>query len=303
MSASPAHPFQASTTASTKSIASFPLSLGATTSTGKADGTGASILAEGIGRRFETSHGAVDACRDIDLAVPAGNFTVIVGPSGCGKSTFLRLVAGLDQPTSGSLSLTKATEGNPSNAMVFQGRSLYPWLTLRQNVAYGLKLNGWSRRMRGERADELLATVGLTAFRKSYPHQISEGMRQRVAIARSLAVDPDILLMDEPFGALDEQTRFLLQEELLRIWEATCKTVLFVTHSIDEAIVLADQIVVMSAQPGTIRATLDVPFTRPRSIADVRSDPAFGDLFNSIWTILREEVSAAMLAQESSLRR
>ena len=265
--------------------------------------TGASVVAKGIGRRFETSHGPVDACRDINLSVPAGNFTVIVGPSGCGKSTFLRMVAGLDQPTSGSLSLTKATEGSPSNAMVFQGRSLYPWLPLRQNVAYGLKLNGWSRRMRGKRADELLATVGLTAFRKSYPHQISEGMRQRVAIARSLAVDPDILLMDEPFGALDEQTRFLLQEELLRIWEATRKTVLFVTHSIDEAIVLADQIVVMSAQPGTIRATLDVPFTRPRSIADVRSDPAFGDLFNSIWTILREEVSAAMLAQESSLRR
>ncbi|MGI8485161.1 MAG: ABC transporter ATP-binding protein, partial [Thermomicrobiales bacterium] len=133
--------------------------------------------------------------------------------------------------------------------------------------------------------------------------QISEGMRQRVAIARSLAVDPDILLMDEPFGALDEQTRFLLQEELLRIWESARKTVLFVTHSIDEAIVLADQIVVMSAQPGTIRATLDVPFARPRSIADVRSDPAFGDLFNSIWTILREEVTAARLAQESSLRR
>lgn len=304
MSASPAHPFQASTTtASTKSIPSLPLSPGATTATGRAKETGASILAEGIGRRFETSHGAVDACRDIDLAVPAGNFTVIVGPSGCGKSTFLRLVAGLDQPTSGSLSLTKSTAGNPSNAMVFQGRSLYPWLTLRQNVAYGLKLNGWSCRMRGERADELLATVGLTAFRKSYPHQISEGMRQRVAIARSLAVDPDILLMDEPFGALDEQTRFLLQEELLRIWESTRKTVLFVTHSIDEAIVLADQIVVMSAQPGTIRATLDVPFTRPRSIADVRSDPAFGDLFNSIWTILREEVSATMSAQESSLRR
>ena len=266
---------------------------------------GASVHAAGVGRRFETAHGPVDACRDVDLDVSAGSFTVIVGPSGCGKSTFLRLVAGLDRPTSGDLTIARSTGSTtpPTNAMVFQGRSLFPWLTLRQNVAYGLKLSGISRKERGERADELLAVVGLAAFRRAYPHQISEGMRQRVAIARALAVDPDILLMDEPFGALDEQTRFLLQEELLRIWEASRKTVLFVTHSIDEAIVLADRIVVMSAQPGTIRATLDVPFARPRSIADVRSDPAFAKLFNEIWSTLREEVNAARRAQEASLAR
>lgn len=284
-------------------IAHHDSPLVATRTLGGHEDSGASILAQGVGRRFETSHGFVDACRDIDVLIPSGNFTVIVGPSGCGKSTFLRLVAGLDEPTSGTLSFTRASGGIPSNAMVFQGRSLYPWLTLRQNVAYGLQLQGWSRRERGVRADALLSVVGLSAFSKSYPQRVSEGMRQRVAIARSLAVDPDILLMDEPFGALDEQTRFLLQEELLRIWESTRKTVLFVTHSIDEAIVLADQIVVMSAQPGTIRATLDVPFSRPRSIADMRSDPAFGEIFNSIWAILREEVTAARLAQESSLRR
>ncbi|HWV34412.1 MAG TPA: ABC transporter ATP-binding protein [Thermomicrobiales bacterium] len=264
---------------------------------------GASVHAAGVGRRFETAHGPVDACRDVDLDVSAGSFTVIVGPSGCGKSTFLRLVAGLDRPTSGDLAITSPSGATPTNAMVFQGRSLFPWLTLRQNVAYGLKLSGMSRKERGERADDLLAVVGLAAFRKAYPHQISEGMRQRVAIARALAVDPDILLMDEPFGALDEQTRFLLQEELLRIWEASRKTVLFVTHSIDEAIVLADRIVVMSAQPGTIRAALDVPFSRPRSIADVRSDPAFAELFNEIWSTLREEVNAARRAQEASLAR
>ncbi|MGB3305130.1 MAG: ABC transporter ATP-binding protein [Thermomicrobiales bacterium] len=264
---------------------------------------GASVHAVGVGRRFETAHGPVDACRDVDLDVSAGSFTVIVGPSGCGKSTFLRLVAGLDRPTSGDLAITSPSGVTPTNAMVFQGRSLFPWLTLRQNVAYGLKLSGMSRTERGARADELLAVVGLAAFRKAYPHQISEGMRQRVAIARALAVDPDILLMDEPFGALDEQTRFLLQEELLRIWEASRKTVLFVTHSIDEAIVLADRIVVMSAQPGTIRAMLDVPFSRPRSITDVRSDPAFADLFNEIWSTLREEVNAARRAQEASLAR
>ncbi len=298
MSASSA--FQAaSPAASTRPLPTIASNVAA----GRGMTSGAAVMAQGVGRRFETSRGPIDACRDIDLSVPGGNFTVIVGPSGCGKSTFLRLVAGLDQPTDGTLSVATESDSSPRNAMVFQGRSLYPWLTLRQNVAFGLKLQGWSRRSRNERADELLATVGLSAFQRSYPHQVSEGMRQRVAIVRSLAVDPDILLMDEPFGALDEQTRFLLQEELLRIWESTGKTVLFVTHSIDEAIVLADQIVVMSAQPGTIRATFDVPFARPRSIADVRSDPAFGDIFNAIWTILREEVTAARLAQEASLRR
>ncbi|MGB3330840.1 MAG: ABC transporter ATP-binding protein, partial [Thermomicrobiales bacterium] len=245
----------------------------------------------------------VDACRDIDLDIPAGNFTVSVGPSGCGKSTFLRMLAGLDHPTSGTITLANGHGATPTNAMVFQGRSLFPWLTLRQNVSYGLKLRGVPRRERGERADDLLATVGLHGFRRAYPHQVSEGMRQRVAIARALAVDPDVLLMDEPFGALDEQTRFLLQEELLRIWDASRKTVVFVTHSIDEAIVLADRIVIMSAQPGTIRSTIDVPFARPRALMDVRSDRAFTELFAEIWTIVREEVTHARMAQEASLAR
>ncbi|MGC4190825.1 MAG: ABC transporter ATP-binding protein [Thermomicrobiales bacterium] len=277
-----------------------------TVTTGGASRTvrpGARVEARGVGRRFETARGPVDACRDIDLDIPAGSFTVIVGPSGCGKSTFLRMLAGLDHPTSGVLALANERGDTPSNAMVFQGRSLFPWLTLRQNVAYGLKLRGLPRKERGDRADALLATVGLHAFRRSYPHQVSEGMRQRVAIARALAVDPDLLLMDEPFGALDEQTRFLLQEELLRIWDERRKTVVFVTHSIDEAIVLADRIVIMSAQPGTIRSTIDVPFARPRALMDVRSDPAFTSLFTEIWTTVREEVTAARVAQEASMAR
>jgi len=260
--------------------------------------TGAAVTASGLGRRFETPRGPVDAIRDVDLSVAAGEFCAIVGPSGCGKSTLLRLVAGLDKSTSGTLTQQRADGRPPTNALVFQGRSVFPWLTLRQNVAYGLKLHGIGRRERGKQADELLRTVGLSAFARAYPHQVSEGMRQRVAIARALAVDPDMLLMDEPFGALDEQTRFLLQEELLRIWEATGKTVLFVTHSIDEAMVLADRILVMSAQPGTIRAALDVPFPRPRSLTAVRSDPAFAALFAETWGMLREEVTAARQAQE-----
>jgi NitT/TauT family transport system ATP-binding protein len=260
------------------------------TATPSAAGAGARVVARDIGRRFDTPNGPVDACREVNLDVPAGSFCVIVGPSGCGKSTLLRLVAGLDRPTSGTLDLSRADGRQPTNAMVFQGRSLFPWLTLRQNVAYGLQLKGVSRRERLARADELLETVGLAKFTKAWPHQISEGMRQRVNIARALAVNPDLLLMDEPFGALDEQTRFLLQEELLRIWERTGKTVIFVTHSIDEAIILGDQIIIMSAQPGTVRATLDVPFGRPRSLTEVRSDPAFAELFTATWSMLREEV-------------
>lgn len=252
--------------------------------------TGARIDARGVGRRFATATGGVDACIDVDLTVEPGSFCVIVGPSGCGKSTLLRMVAGLDRPTSGTLAVSRPDGREPTNAMVFHGRTLFPWLTLRQNVAYGLKLSGMRRAERRSRADDLLAMVGLGEFRGAWPHQVSEGMRQRASIARALAVDPDLLLMDEPFGALDEQTRFLLQEELLRIWERTGKTVLFVTHSIDEALILADKIVVMSAHPGTIREVIDVPFARPRFLTDVRSDPAFADLFTTTWSMLRDEV-------------
>jgi NitT/TauT family transport system ATP-binding protein len=217
----------------------------------------------------------------------------------------LRMIAGLDAPTSGELVFGKgrANGASPTNALVFQGRSLFPWLTLRQNVAYGLRLQGASRSERHGRADELLQLVGLRRFARSYPHQVSEGMRQRVAIARALAVDPDLLLMDEPFGALDEQTRLLLQEELLRIWETTGKTVIFVTHSLDEALMLADTIIVMSAQPGSVRTVFDVPFSRPRSLSAVRSDPQFAELFTRTWDILRTEVNAAHAQQEQEIAR
>jgi NitT/TauT family transport system ATP-binding protein len=258
--------------------------------------TGASIRVSGLGRRFETSNGMFDAIHDIDLAVHGGEFCVIVGPSGCGKTTLLRILAGLDRPTAGTMDLTGPNDTAPRNARVFQGRAVFPWLTVRQNIAYGLKLRGVDRKTRGAEADKLIQIVGLERFGGSYPHQLSEGMRQRVAIARALAVDPDLLLMDEPFAALDEQTRLILQEELLRIWENTGKTVVFVTHSIDEALTLADRIVVMSAQPGTIKADIPVPFPRPRALTAVRSDPKFAELFTQIWDLLRVEVIAARSA-------
>lgn len=262
--------------------------------------SGASIALSGVGRRFDTPSGPLDAINDVTLSVAPGSFCVIVGPSGCGKTTLLRILADLDHATSGDVALARADGQKPTNAMVFQGRSIFPWLTVGQNVSYGLKLQGVSRKQRKTVAAELLDIVGLSRFAGSYPHQLSEGMRQRVAIARALAVDPDVLLMDEPFGALDEQTRFLLQEELLRIWERTRKTVVFITHSIDEAITLADQIVVMTAQPGTVKAVLSVPFPRPRALTDVRSDPEFAPLFNQIWGLLRDEVLLARSQQEGS---
>ena len=265
--------------------------------------TGAGVEAIGIGRRFLTPRGPLDAVREMTLSISPGEFCVLVGPSGCGKSTFLRMLAGLDTPTSGTLMVTRPDGAQPTNAVVFQGRSLFPWLTLEDNIGYGLKLANVDRSERRRQTDRLLAVLGLSRFGSSYPHQVSEGMRQRVAIGRALAVDPDLLLMDEPFGALDEQTRYLLQEELLRIWERTGKTVVFITHSIDEAITLADRIVVMSAQPGTVRAMLDVPFARPRKTTDVRSDPEFGHLFTRIWELLRDEVDRARHAQEQDVIR
>jgi NitT/TauT family transport system ATP-binding protein len=251
---------------------------------------GARIQVSSVSRLFEGPDGPVEAVSNVDLAIPPGEFCVVVGPSGCGKTTLLRMIAGLEAPTSGTIAIQRPDSQPASNAMVFQGRSVFPWLRVRDNVTYGLRLRGVGRAERDEIATDLLRVVGLTKFARSYPHQLSEGMRQRVAIARALAVDPDVLLMDEPFGALDEQNRLLLQEELLRIWEHTGKTVLFVTHSIDEALVLADRIVVMSAGPGTIKATISIPFPRPRALVRVRTDPAFAPLFADIWDLLRAEV-------------
>ncbi|CAA9580755.1 MAG: ABC transporter, ATP-binding protein (cluster 10, nitrate/sulfonate/bicarbonate) [uncultured Thermomicrobiales bacterium] len=248
---------------------------------------GASVVAQGIGHTFDGAIGPVEALRDLHLTVEPGEFCVIVGPSGCGKTTFLRLIAGLDRPTTGTVRVQRTDGSAASNAMVFQGRSVFPWSTVRDNVAYGLRAQGVPAAHRMRVADDLLERVGLARFAKAYPHQLSEGMRQRVAIARALAVDPDLLLMDEPFASLDEQTRFVLQEELLSIWEHTGKTVLFITHSIDEAILLGDRIVVFGANPGRIEADLGVPFSRPRTLAGVRSHPASGPLFDRVWTILQ----------------
>ena len=256
-------------------------------------GDGARILVRDVSRVFDGEDGPVLALDGIDLTVEPGRFVVVVGPSGCGKTTLLRMIAGLDRPTGGSVETVRGDGRTPSNAVVFQGRSVFPWLSVRDNIGYGLKLNGVRRRDREATIARLVEVVGLAGFERAFPHQLSEGMRQRVAIARALAVEPDILLMDEPFGALDEQTRFLLQEELLRIWERSRKTVVFITHSIDEALTLADEVIVMGARPGRILQRIRVPFERPRTMEAVRSDPRFATLFNQIWDGLRSEVLAS----------
>lgn len=210
--------------------------------------------------------GIYTALDGINLKIRNGEFFAIVGPSGCGKSTFLEIIAGLIKPTSGSIYIYDELITGPDHnrGIVFQGYALFPWRTVMGNVAYGLEEKGVQQPERDKICSNYISLVGLSGFEKHYPHELSGGMKQRVAIARALAYDPDILLMDEPFAALDAQTREILQAELLRIWNETKKTVLFVTHNIEEAVFLADRIAIMSGRPGMIKKIIDVPLSRPR---------------------------------------
>jgi NitT/TauT family transport system ATP-binding protein len=240
-------------------------------------------------RRFP--HGAQDGLLVFDrlsLDVPDLEFLAIIGPSGCGKSTFLRILNGLDSPDSGVIEIDGRPVTGPGagRAMVFQSFDLFPWRTALENVAFGLEMQGVPRRERLETARQYVNMVGLAHFAQSYPHQLSGGMQQRVGIARALAVRPEILLMDEPFGALDLQTRDLLQDELLRIWQTDRRTVLFVTHSIEEAIYLADRIIVLSPRPARIVRDIRVPFSRPR-IEELKTDPSFLEIRREIWALLK----------------
>jgi NitT/TauT family transport system ATP-binding protein len=246
---------------------------------------------------FAGPQGPVAALRDLALTIGDGELACIVGPSGCGKTTLLRVLAGLEQAEQGQITITAADPGRPAVGMVFQGAGLFPWMTVAQNVGYGLQLRGVAAAERHTIVQHWLAAVGLERFAGTYPAQLSGGMQQRVGLARAFAYDPEVLLMDEPFGALDAQTRLILQQTLLEQWEARRKTVLFVTHSIDEALTLGDRVYVMSARPGVIIATIDVPFERPRSAAELRAQPRFGELYGQVWAALRDEVEAARAAE------
>jgi len=239
------------------------------------------------------SFGALTAIDDVSIDIGAGEFFVIVGPSGCGKTTLLRILAGLQTHSAGTIEIDAGQDGRPANSMVFQGDSIFPWMTVRQNASYGLRMRHVPAGRIKEVVDHYLERTGLLRFADYYPHQLSGGMRQRVSIVRAFANDPRILLMDEPFSALDAQNKFLLQEELLRIWEEDKKTVVFITHSVDEAVLLGDRVMVMTAQPGRAKAIVPIDLARPRDIIALQKSPEYGQLVHQIWTSLREEVDAA----------
>ncbi|WP_320174898.1 ABC transporter ATP-binding protein [Maridesulfovibrio sp.] len=234
-----------------------------------------------LSKEYTTGTGnTVLAVDGVSLQIPRNSFTCIVGPSGCGKSTILRIAAGLEKSSSGTVHYNGATVSRPCAeiGLVFQEYSLFPWLSVLDNVAAGPEFAGVDKAKRYEDAQRYLRMVNMIDFKDAYPHELSGGMRQRVAIARALANEPDVLLMDEPFGALDAHTRILLQKELLKVWEMTRKTIVLVTHSVDEAVYLADRIVIMSSRPGRIRKMLEVDMERPRS----RAMPEFGELTDYI---------------------
>ena len=256
------------------------------------------VTLQGVGRTFVTARGEkVVALRDINLEIEdaytsdgrdVGEFRVLLGPSGCGKSTILRMIAGLDRPDKGQVLVNGKPVAGPGRdrGMVFQKYTSFPWLTVADNVAYGMKVNGVPAAEQAKTVKHLLEAVGLTAVAKAYPDTLSGGMQQRLAIARTLAVRPQIILMDEPFGALDAQTRGDMQELLLRIWNETACTVLFVTHDVEEAIYLADRIFILSSHPGTITEDVPVPFGRPRD-PEVKQEKRFRELQDYVLAALR----------------
>jgi NitT/TauT family transport system ATP-binding protein len=244
---------------------------------------------------FPRTGAPVLALDDVSLEVAEQEFAVIVGPSGCGKSSLLRLVAGLVVPTRGSITLdgTPVTRPGKDRGMVFQSYTLFPWLTVRDNVEFGLRIGGVPAEKRKHISDHFISEVGLEGFENAYPKQLSGGMMQRVALARALANDPEILLMDEPFGALDSQTRSLMQELLLQIWEHSHKTVLFITHDIDEAILLGDRVHVMTARPGRIKEMVEIDLARPRQV-DLLTSPEFIAIKRRITGLIHDEAVRAM---------
>jgi len=253
------------------------------------------VVAERVSKTYTARLGhPVEALRDVSLAVGAEEFVALLGPSGCGKSTLLSIVAGLLRPSAGHVFLEgELAPGQSATAMVFQEFALFPWRTVQTNVEFGLEELGVRARERAARARDYIALTGLGGFEARYPHQLSGGMRQRVGIARALAVDPAVLLMDEPFSALDAQTRQLMQEELLLIWERTRKTILYVTHNIQEAVYLADRVVVLSRRPGRVLAMVPVELGRPRAEA-LLGKPEFAEAVERIWALIKGEAQRAL---------
>jgi len=257
------------------------------------------LTVENLNKKY-VSHGSVtSALVDINLRIEEGEFVCLLGPSGCGKSTLLKIIAGLIPATSGRITINgRPVSGpGPERAVVFQDYALFPWMTVRDNVEFGLEARRLPVAERREVSSRLLKVVGLSDFAERFPHQLSGGMKQRVSIARALAVDPSLLLMDEPFGALDAQTRHLLQDELLRVWREYRRTVVFVTHSIEEAIYLSDRIVVMTARPGRVKQIVVVSEARPRDMASADMNQRQRE----VRAVLNEEIARAAALEEADL--
>ncbi len=256
-----------------------------------------------VTKRFLTSSGSVfTALQSLDMVVEPGEFCAVVGPTGCGKSTTLALISGLEPPSEGEVSVF----GEPVNGIgegigyVFQSDAVFPWKTVLENVAAGPRYRGASNRDARERARDWISRVGLTGFEDRYPYQLSGGMRKRVALAQSLINGPRILLMDEPFSALDVQTRSLMENELLGLWAASSASVVFVTHDLEEAISLSDRVFVITAGPGTVKSNYKVDLARPRNVAEIRFEPRFGEIYQEIWNDLRDEVLVSYERQKRS---
>jgi NitT/TauT family transport system ATP-binding protein len=263
------------------------------------DGTGARrdvIAIRNATKVFGAKDQQVVAFENFNLAVADREALCIVGPSGCGKTTLLRCIDGLTPLSSGEITVNgeRVTSPHQKVTMVFQHFGLFPWMTVEGNVAYGLKVAGVGKKERLERARSYVELVGLTGFERKYPYQLSGGMQQRVGLARALTMEPEVLLMDEPFASVDAQTRELLQEQLLAIWERNRRSMVFITHSIDEAILMGDRVAVLSTRPGRVKEIIEIPFGHPRDMGTMRADPRFGELRNLVWEKLRADASAEL---------
>ena len=260
------------------------------------------VIVRDVERTFDVRRRAFRALEGVTLDVQRNEFLCIVGPSGCGKSTLLRMLGNLEKPSSGLLQIHHESVQRPLSAMIFQEESVFPWMTVAQNAAYGIKITGtWRGPESQRRVDELLEKAGLSRFRDFYPYQLSGGMKQRLSLVRAWATSPELLLLDEPFAALDEQNKALLQQELVKLWEEYRSTVVFITHSLEEAVLLGDRVAVMTSAPGRIKEVVSVPFERPRALASLRRSGEFNQLVTGLWESLREEVERARAAELRAL--
>lgn len=245
-----------------------------------------------VSKTYRSKGKTVLALTDVNLAVAPGSFTSLIGPSGCGKSTLLKIIAGVALPYEGRMRYKDRdiTAINSDIGFITQDSNLFPWLTLRENVELALKIRGMAAEPRNRSAQQFIDTMQLTGFENHYPFELSGGMQKRASIIRTLIYDPAIILMDEPFGPLDAQTRMLLQDELLRIWDQNQKTILFVTHDLTEAIALSDQVVLFTGRPGTVKRVFDVPLARPRNVFEIHNEPGFTAIYHEIWQYFKSEI-------------